>query len=46
VPDAKLQGLKKDEIPCMSVFEGTVEVPFRFPADKYEGKEPWFFGLG
>lgn len=48
VADDKLSslGLRKDEVPPMSVFEGTVEVPFRFPGDKYEGKQPWFFRPG
>jgi hypothetical protein len=43
VPAAKLDGLERGVVPCMSVFEGTIEVPFRFPADEYEGKQPWFF---
>ncbi|KAF2451975.1 phospholipase D/nuclease [Karstenula rhodostoma CBS 690.94] len=43
VPAAKLQGLGGGEIPPMSVFQGTVEVPFKFPGQKYEGKQPWFF---
>ncbi|KAL1799411.1 hypothetical protein ACET3X_003448 [Alternaria dauci] len=43
VPDAKLQGLEQDGLPSMDVFAGTIEVPFRLPADKYDGKQPWFF---
>jgi hypothetical protein len=43
VSDAKLQGLERDGLPSMDVFADTVEVPFRLPADKYDGKRPWFF---
>ncbi|KAI4671556.1 uncharacterized protein J4E78_000052 [Alternaria triticimaculans] len=43
VPEAKLQGLKQDDVPSMSVFDGTIEVPFRVPADEYKGRQPWFF---
>jgi hypothetical protein len=45
VPGKKLKELvlKDGEIPPMSVFEGTLEVPFQYPGEKYEGKEPWFF---
>jgi hypothetical protein len=48
IPDDKLEHLKlgEGEVPPMSVFEGTIEVPFRYPADKYEGKQPWFFRQG
>lgn len=31
------------EVPPMSVFEGTIEVPFQFPASQYGSQEPWFF---
>ncbi|KAJ4305714.1 hypothetical protein N0V90_001245 [Kalmusia sp. IMI 367209] len=43
VPKEKLQGFKYGEVPPMRVFEGTVEVPFQFPGEKYAGREPWFF---
>ena len=43
VPESKLQGLKQGDVPPMSVFDGTIEVPFRVPADEYKGKQPWFF---
>ena len=45
VPEEKLKELTlaDGEIPPMSVFEGTLEVPFQYPGEKYEGKEPWFF---
>ncbi|KAL1592700.1 hypothetical protein SLS60_011116 [Paraconiothyrium brasiliense] len=43
VPIEKLQGLVSGEIPPMSVFQGTIEVPFKFPGEGYEGKKPWFF---
>jgi hypothetical protein len=48
VPDDKLQQLKLDkgEVPPMSVFEGTIEVPFHFPGKKYDGRQPWFFRPG
>ncbi|KAK1914019.1 hypothetical protein P3342_007265 [Pyrenophora teres f. teres] len=48
VPDDKLEqvDLKADAVPPMSVFEGTVEVPFHFPGAKYEGRRPWLFGPG
>ncbi|RMZ70444.1 hypothetical protein GMOD_00000535 [Pyrenophora seminiperda CCB06] len=47
VPEEQLEqhlDLKDGEVPLMSVFEGTVEVPFQFPGKKYEGKRPWLFG--
>jgi hypothetical protein len=45
VADEKLKGLDlaDGEIPGMSVFEGTVDVPFVYPGEKYGHKEPWFF---
>ncbi|KAK7186047.1 ubiquitin interaction domain-containing protein [Paraphaeosphaeria sporulosa] len=43
VPTEKLQGLADGEVPPMNVFQGTVEVPFKVPGEKYEGKKPWFF---
>jgi hypothetical protein len=43
VKPEKLQGLTSGEIPPMSVFQETIEVPFKFPGEKYEGKKPWFF---
>lgn len=43
VATEKLQGVAGGEIPPMSVFQGTVEVPFKYPGEKYEGKKPWFF---
>lgn len=43
VPQEHLQGFADGEVPPMSVFEGTVEVPFQFPAEKYEGKQAWFW---
>lgn len=43
VPTEKLQGCTSGEIPPMSVFEGTMEVPFEYPGEKYEGKKPWLF---
>ncbi|KAL5398652.1 hypothetical protein PMIN06_002301 [Paraphaeosphaeria minitans] len=43
VPAEMLQGLGDGEVPPMSAFRGTVEVPFEFPGEKYEGKKPWFF---
>ena len=45
VPGDTLEALelKDGEVPPMSVFEGTLEVPFQYPGEKYEGREPWFF---
>lgn len=42
VPHEKLEGLdlKEGEIPPMSVFEGTIEVPFQFPGEAYNGRQP------
>lgn len=30
------------EVPPMSVFEGTIEVPFHCPGEPYNGRQPWF----
>jgi hypothetical protein len=48
VPDEKLQGLELGigEVPPMSVFEGTIEIPFHFPGKEYGGRQPWFFRSG
>jgi hypothetical protein len=48
VPDNKLEHLKltKGEVPPIDVFEGTIEVPFKFPGRKYDGKQPWFRMVG
>ncbi|KAF2126897.1 tyrosyl-DNA phosphodiesterase domain-containing protein [Dothidotthia symphoricarpi CBS 119687] len=48
VPGEKFEGLDlgEGEVPPMSVFEGTVEVPFKCPGDEYEGRQPWFFRPG
>ncbi|KAF2710066.1 tyrosyl-DNA phosphodiesterase domain-containing protein [Pleomassaria siparia CBS 279.74] len=45
VPEEKFMELSlgDEEIPPMSVFKGTVEVPFQYPGDKYSDKQPWFF---
>ncbi|KAF1349417.1 phospholipase D/nuclease [Lizonia empirigonia] len=45
VPHEKLEGLdlKEDEIPPMSVFEGTIEVPFQFPGEAYNGRQAHFW---
>lgn len=44
VPSDKLDHVKlSDEaIPSMSVFEGTIEVPFVCPGTPYEERQPWF----
>lgn len=34
------------EAPPMSVFEDTVEIPFRHPGARLDNKEPWFFMAG
>lgn len=43
VPGERLEGLglREGEVPPMSVFEGTVEVPFLCPGASYEGRGPW-----
>ena len=48
VPDNKLEhlDLEDDAVPPMSVFDGTVELPFQLPGAKYEGRRPWFFSPG
>lgn len=48
VPDDRLTSLRlnSDEVAPMSVFQGTIEVPFRYPGEEYEGKQPWFFRPG
>ena len=45
VSEEKLKGLEleDDQVPPMSVFEGTMEVPFEYPGDKYGDRKPWFF---
>lgn len=43
VPTEKLQSVAEGEIPRMSVFEGTVEVPFQCPGQNFGDKKPWFF---
>jgi hypothetical protein len=44
VAEEKMEGWKgsNGEVPPMSVFEGTVEVPF-VPGKGYGDDEPWFF---
>lgn len=49
VPEDSLAGLGVDggdQVAPMSVFEGTVEVPFRYPGEGYQGQQPWFFQPG
>lgn len=33
--------LQDGELPPMSVFEGTIEVPFQCPGEAYNGRAPW-----
>lgn len=44
VPKEKLEGLEltDDGLPPMSVFEGTIEVPFQHPGEPYKGRRAWF----
>jgi hypothetical protein len=44
VPGEKLVRLELEEgeVPPMSVFEGTIEVPFVHPGEDYSGRQPWF----
>jgi hypothetical protein len=48
VPPSKLEELRlgEDEIPPMSVFEGTIEVPFVVPGAAYGSQKPWFLRFG
>lgn len=48
VPSEKLTGLRlsSGEAPPMSVFEGTIEVPFQYPGAPYKGRMPWFWKSG
>tara|TARA_R110002003_G_scaffold61_2_gene5520 strand:- start:27813 stop:28490 length:678 start_codon:yes stop_codon:yes gene_type:complete len=48
VPHAKMADAKvcKGEVPPMSVFEGTIEVPFVHPGQAYGREQPWFFKRG
>lgn len=48
VPSEKLGELKlgEGEIPPMSIFKGTVEVPFVYPGEQYGSKQPWLFKSG
>lgn len=43
VPKERLEALRlsDDEVPPMSVFEGTVEVPFEHPGELYKERKPW-----
>ncbi|KAF1927526.1 tyrosyl-DNA phosphodiesterase domain-containing protein [Didymella exigua CBS 183.55] len=43
VPSERLEGLQlaEGEAPPMSVFEGTIEVPFQYPGEPYKGRTPW-----
>ena len=43
VPDEKLQTLKlaEGDVPPVSVFEGTIEIPFQNPGEPYKGRQPW-----
>ncbi|CAI6332619.1 unnamed protein product [Periconia digitata] len=42
VPAENLQSVGSG-IPPMSVFAGTVDIPFVYPASEYGGREPWIF---
>ncbi|KAJ4370279.1 hypothetical protein N0V86_009016 [Didymella sp. IMI 355093] len=43
VPNERLEHLQLEEgeVPPMSVFEGTIEVPFQYPGKPYDGRKPW-----
>ncbi|KAJ4985028.1 ubiquitin interaction domain-containing protein [Stagonosporopsis vannaccii] len=43
VPNERLRALQlaEDALPPMSVFQGTIEVPFQHPGEPYQGREPW-----
>lgn len=48
VPSEKMadMGLSDGEMAPMSVFEGTIEVPFVYPGQPYGDQQPWFFRAG
>ncbi|KAH6625205.1 tyrosyl-DNA phosphodiesterase domain-containing protein [Boeremia exigua] len=43
VPEEKFKvlALEDDEVPPMSIFEGTIEVPMQYPGEAYRGRMPW-----
>lgn len=43
VPSEKLSSLQLEEgeAPPMNVFEDTIEVPFQYPGEPYNGRKPW-----
>lgn len=43
VPSESLEALelREGEVPPMSVFLGTIEVPFQYPGEPYKGRSPW-----
>ena len=43
VENLKAADVPEGEIPPMSVFAGTVDVPFVYPGAEYGGREPWIF---
>jgi hypothetical protein len=45
VPSGRMADMKLEagEIAPMDVFEGTVEVPFVYPGQRYGNRQPWFF---
>ncbi|KAH7402940.1 tyrosyl-DNA phosphodiesterase-domain-containing protein [Pyrenochaeta sp. MPI-SDFR-AT-0127] len=48
VPNDRFDDSRLDAggVPSMSVFEGTIEIPFRYPGEQYNGRQPWFFRPG
>ncbi|UPX17326.1 uncharacterized protein EKO05_0007690 [Ascochyta rabiei] len=46
VPREQMEALELEEggVPAMRVFEGTIEVPFRYPGERYEGRLPHLMG--
>ncbi|KAF3046938.1 hypothetical protein E8E12_008410 [Didymella heteroderae] len=43
VPSERLEDLQLEEgeAPPMSVFKGTIDVPFQYPGELYNGRKPW-----
>ena len=36
-------GADKDGLPGMGVFDGILDLPFVYPAEGYDGRQPWYF---
>ncbi|KAH7132477.1 tyrosyl-DNA phosphodiesterase-domain-containing protein [Dendryphion nanum] len=43
VADSAFEGVKSGEVPPLSVFKDTIEIPFECPGEGFGNKQPWFF---